>query len=92
MTVNGEKFFYMHNHQEAKFELGEVQVLLVQPVQVELVDAEEMSVVSEETVYLVIVVLDDGSMASTEPLKNETKAHLIASVLQKKLHRHYGSE
>jgi len=90
MIIAGEKFYYMHNHHEAKFDISEIQALMVQPVEVATVDLDTEEVVGETSVYLVLVVIDDETFAATRPISSETRAHHIASMLQKKLMRHFG--
>lgn len=90
MMILGEKFYYMHNNNEAKFDLSEIQALLVQPVLSELVDVETMEVAASETIYLVIVVIDNETFAATKTIDSEKRAHMIADILQKKLKRMYG--
>jgi hypothetical protein len=90
MMILGEKFYYMHNHNEAKFDLSEIQALLVQPADIQIVDADTMEIVDTEDIYLVIVVIDDETFAATKPIYNEKQAHAIADILHKKLKRMYG--
>jgi hypothetical protein len=90
MIILGEKFYYMHNHQEANFDLSEISTMLVQPAHVQVVDEYTLEIVSEDEIFVVIVVIDDETFAATKPLTSEKKAMAVATVLQKKLKRMYG--
>jgi len=90
MKILNEQFYYMHNHHEANFDLEEIDVVMLNPADIQMVDVETFEVVSQETVYVCICVLKDGSFAATRPLESEKLAVKICEIMAKKLRRMYG--
>jgi len=81
MMILGEKFYYMHNHQEAKCEICEIEAVILQPAGVTTVDAETFEVVGVDTIYVVIATIDDETFIATRPITSEIKANWIMSAL-----------
>jgi hypothetical protein len=90
MKILNEQFYYMHNQHDANFDLSEIDMVLLNPADIQTVDIETMEVVAQETVYICICVLKDGVFAATRPLESEKLAAKICEILQKKLRRMYG--
>jgi hypothetical protein len=83
MNILGETFYNMQTHEPVTFTIPQVELVMVQPVELSVLDAYSMDVVDESVIYVVVVVLQGDSFAASKPLENKVLAHAIADKLAK---------
>jgi len=87
MKIRGQRFYDMQTHEKVKFGLPDVASVVMEECDISVVDAETSEVVSTSRLFLVIVVLNDGSFVSTKPLLDQDYAAYIAHTLADKCER-----
>jgi len=81
MNILGEVFYNMLNHEQEEFKVSEVEIVMVQPCEIALVDADTLEVVKEDTIFVVIVGLQGEKFVATKPLESAAIANAIATKL-----------
>jgi hypothetical protein len=88
MKILGEVFYNMLNHEQETFKVSDVEIVMVQPCEIGLVDADTLEIVHEETVFVVIVGLSGERFLATKPLDDAIIANAIASKLARACEKH----
>lgn len=93
MRILGENFYNMLVADEiVVFSESEVKTVTLQPIEIELVDADTLESAGISTINLVIVTLMDGRFLSTRPDADPRKAEKIAEIVAELCQRFWTSK
>lgn len=81
MRIKGENFYDMVTHEIVEFSARDVDVVYVQHCEIKIIDVNDMSIVDTEYLYVVTVIMQDGSLFAAEPFENKEYADFIAETL-----------
>jgi len=87
MRVRKQPFYNMVTHQKAKFGLPDILSIVMEQCDISMVEPETDKVLGSSKLFLVIVLLRDGTYVSTKPLLDQDYAAYIAATLAERCER-----